>query len=81
MIERPPIRSGSSVIDGLFDLCVDLLMWAADLLGISYNEINIWIFCVIWPLLTLLLIVVVVVQWRKIKKLKRRLSPTSLNPL
>jgi hypothetical protein len=72
MENRPPIRAGDELIDGLFDLCVDFLMWAADLLGISYNEINIWIFCVLWPLFTVALMVVVVVQWRKIRKLKRQ---------
>jgi hypothetical protein len=74
MVNRPPIRSGSDLVDGIFDLCVDILMWTADLLGISYNAINVWVFCVIWPLFTLALIVLALVQWRKIRRLKRRLG-------
>lgn len=65
-----PIRSGVGWIDALFDLCVRFLLWLADLLGMSYNEINIWIFCVLWPLFTLALIGIVIWQHRKIKALK-----------
>ncbi|MCE5277778.1 MAG: hypothetical protein ABFD92_15680 [Planctomycetaceae bacterium] len=50
------------------------LMWLAGVLGISYNEINVWIFCVLWPVLTLVLIVAVIWQWRKIRGLKMQLS-------
>ena len=42
----------------IFQLCVDLLLWLARLLDTSYEAINVWIFCVIWPLITLLLIAV-----------------------
>jgi hypothetical protein len=66
-----PIRSGVPLIDACFDLCVDILMWLADLFGVSYNTINIWIFCILWPLLTLGLILVVLRQHRVIQKLRR----------
>ena len=46
-------------------------MWLADLFGVSYNTINIWIFCILWPLLTLGLILVVLRQHRVIQKLRR----------
>lgn len=70
----PPLESGNSFIDGLFNLCVDLLDWTAFQFGISYNEINIYIFCIIWPLLTLFLIGLCVFQRREIKKLRRIVS-------
>ena len=35
-------------------LCVYFLQWLAKKLGITYNEVNVWIFCVIWPLVTLI---------------------------
>lgn len=54
----------------IFQLCVDLLLWLARLLDTSYEAINVWIFCVIWPLITLLLIAVVVWQCFIIRKLK-----------
>ena len=37
------------MIDRIFDLCVDLLVWLADKLGMTYKQINVWIFCVIVP--------------------------------
>ncbi|MCH8513060.1 MAG: hypothetical protein LAT83_15610 [Kiritimatiellae bacterium] len=67
-----PIRSGNSIIDALFDLCVNILLWLANLFGVSYNTINIWIFCVIWPILTMALIVIVIRQHLRIKALQGR---------
>ena len=46
-------ESGIVWIDGLFKLCVILLVDLADLLGLTYEEINIYIFVIIWPCLTL----------------------------
>lgn len=43
-------------VDQLFDICVEILVWMAKGLNMTYNEINIWIFCIIWPILTLFLI-------------------------
>ena len=42
-------------IDVVFDYCVKLLIDAASFLGITYEEINVWLFVVIWPLLSLVL--------------------------
>ena len=47
--------SGIKWIDQTFDYCVQLLIDLASILGITYEEINVWLFCVIWPLLTLLM--------------------------
>jgi hypothetical protein len=69
-----PIQSGSGWIDSLFDLCVRILIWFAALFDVSYNEINIWIFCVIWPIFTVILIGLVVWQWISIRKMKRELN-------
>ena len=48
-------NSGIKWIDKTFDVCVKLLFDVADIIGISYEEINVWIFCVIWPILTLIM--------------------------
>jgi hypothetical protein len=48
-----PIRSGNAVIDFIFDACVNLLLLIGYLTGLSYNAVNVLIFCVIWPLLTI----------------------------
>ena len=62
------IESGNPVIDQLFLLCVQFLMWLADLTGTSYNTVNVWIFCIIWPLVTVWLLGTIVwlhgtLQW------------------
>ena len=72
-----PIRSGSAIINLLFDLCVDILRWLADLFGVSYNAVNIWIFCIIWPILTLVLIAVVIRQRLRIRRLRLELEDTA----
>ena len=48
-------NSGIEWIDSVFNFCVHLLYYVAGILGISYEEINVWLFCVIWPLLSLVL--------------------------
>ena len=62
------------MIDIIFDLCVRLLAFLAGYLGITYKAINVWIFVIIWPLFTLALIAIVMVQWLKIRQLSRRKS-------
>ena len=48
-------NSGINWIDKTFDICVKLLIDVADIMGITYEEINVWLFCVIWPILTLIM--------------------------
>ena len=68
----PPIESGGW-IDNVFRACVDVLLALATKLRVSYNAINVWIFCILWPLLTLALIGTVVSQRRRIQRLRRSL--------
>ena len=53
-------NSGIYWIDVIYNFCVQLLIDTARFLGISYEEINVWLFCVIWPLLSLVLFAEVV---------------------
>ena len=48
-------NSGIYWIDETFDVCVRLLYEVAEVIGITYEEINVWVFCVIWPILTLIM--------------------------
>ena len=48
-------NSGIYWIDETFNFCVILLYDVATFLGISYEEINVWLFCLIWPILTLIM--------------------------
>ena len=46
--------SGIKWIDVTFDWCIQLLLNVADYLGITYEEINIWLFIIILPLVLFL---------------------------
>ena len=59
-------------MDQIFDWCVKVLVYWAGILGITYTEINVWVFVIIWPTLTLLLIAVIVTQQRKIRRLSKQ---------
>ena len=48
--------------DQMFSLCVNFLLLVGKRVGMSYNEINIWIFCIIWPAITIVSISLNVVQ-------------------
>jgi len=43
--------------DELFYICVDIMSILGDLTGLTYNEINVLVFCLIWPLHTLYLFI------------------------
>lgn len=60
------------MIDAIFEWCVLLLLFLANVFGISYEAINVWIFVVIWPAFTLALIAAVILQQLRIRKLERR---------
>ena len=69
-MSSPSIMSGNTTIDYVFDACVGILLWGAGKFGISYNEINIWVFCVLWPIFTIALIILAVRQRETIKQLQ-----------
>ena len=48
-------NSGIEWIDLTFNFCVRFLYDISGLLGITYEEINVWLFVVIWPIVSLLL--------------------------
>ncbi|MEM1118844.1 MAG: hypothetical protein AAGJ18_00260 [Bacteroidota bacterium] len=55
--------------DKIFAWCVQLLVdWAA-MLGMTYNEINVWIFVIIHPIILLVLVTMVFYYRRKYQKL------------
>ena len=54
----------------VFNWCVELLKWGAQKLGTSYEVINVWIFCIIEPIVFLGMLFFLLFQRRKIKRLK-----------
>ena len=60
------------MVDHIFYLCVDILIWLAKLTGTSYELINIIIFIIIYPIVLISLFFIVIFQNGKIKKLQKR---------
>lgn len=48
----------------VFSACVALLMWLAGLCGMTYEAVNVLVFCVLWPALTVALIILLVIKWK-----------------
>lgn len=43
--------------DQMFELCVNYLMIIGEKTNMTYNQINIYIFCFLWPIITLLALI------------------------
>lgn len=65
--------SGVDWVDTVFKICVVFLVDLAKLLGITYEEINIWIFVIVWPTLTILGGVWIIILRRKIRRLQNQI--------
>ncbi len=64
-------------MNDFFNLCVHILKVSADFCGMTYQEINIWLFVIIHPLITLALFVWLIIALKKNRRLKseiRRIS-------
>ncbi len=44
-------------MNDIFNWCVQLLLVMADALNLTYEEINVIIFCFIWPAITIFLFI------------------------
>ena len=64
-------NSGIYWIDTTFDWCVEFLYIVADLLGITYEEINIWLFVIIGPIFFFISIFLNYYFYKKTKKLNK----------
>ena len=56
----------------VYDICVAILIWIADLFGVTYKEANIWIFVIIEPILFIAMLYMIIKQRREIKLSKNR---------
>jgi hypothetical protein len=65
-------NSGIQWIDFVFNSAVRGLYALAKLAGITYEEINVWLFCIVWPTLTIALVVWLIVLIRKNRRLTKR---------
>jgi len=60
------------MIDQIFDWCVQVLIYWAGIFGIAYKEINVWVFVIIWPILTIVLTVIIIKQQQRIRHLTKK---------
>lgn len=67
-------NSGIEWVDIVFNWCVRLLYDWATFFGITYEEINIWVFIVIWPIITLAMAAWIVLLLRQNQRLKARIA-------
>ena len=61
-------------MDAIFDWCVDILVYYAGVFGITYKEINVWVFVIIWPIVTIVLVVWLIIQQARIRRLQKSLE-------
>ena len=64
-------NSGIYWVDLVFNYCVKLLYDAASFVGISYEEINVWVFCILWPIANIIILGEIVRLKIKIRRVKR----------
>ena len=70
----------------LFDLCVGAMYLMSDITGLTYKEINIWLFVIIHPVITLTLFILLIFKQRKINHYEKTYEmewgqPTSIDGL
>lgn len=54
----------------IYAYCTDFVINLANIFNLSYYEINAIIFCIIWPLLTIFLILFNIYKYLSLKKIK-----------
>lgn len=58
----------------VFEWCVDFLKFYAKRWNMTYEELNIWIFCIIEPIVFVLMCIIILIQQIRIWKFKKRLG-------
>ncbi len=65
----------TAIAFAVYAACVDFMLQAAHLFGVTYRDTNAFMFFVLWPLVTLALILVVVVQGARLRRLRCGAGP------
>lgn len=55
----------------VFVYCTDFMINLGNLLGLSYYEVNALLFCLLWPLVTIALLLFYSVQQYQLKKFRK----------
>ena len=62
------------MVNYIFYLCVDILVWLAKITGTSYEFINILIFIIGYPVFVVVLITIIYWQYKKIRELNKKIK-------
>lgn len=60
-------------MNNVFDVCVQIMIWFAPLVGLTYKELNVWLFVIIHPIITLLFMVLTIYYKYKCTKLIKKI--------
>jgi hypothetical protein len=60
-----------NAMDTIFDRCVDLLEYLAPHVGMTYKELNVWLFVIVMPGMIVILIVLCLCLWHQLRSAKR----------
>jgi hypothetical protein len=52
----------SDLFEVIYVYCTDFTIFLANILGVSYEDSNALLFCVLWPIITLFLVLLLLVQ-------------------
>ena len=58
------------MMNKIFDACVRLLYWLADLIGATYEQVNVVLFVFMLPIFIFFLILKIVLLTRRMRQLK-----------
>lgn len=70
----------SDFIKLVYTYCTDLVINLANIFGLSYYEINAFLFCFLYPVLILLLVIVYFIQKRRLKKINQNFTSSPFIP-
>jgi hypothetical protein len=58
----------------IFKWCVEFLQYYAKVFHTTYEALNVWIFCIIEPIIFILMLAIMINQFIKIQFLKKQLN-------
>lgn len=59
-------------MNDIFDWCVRVLEQSAHFFGTTYKSINVWIFVIIEPIIFFVMLIVIIRQSKKLKRLSSK---------
>lgn len=58
-------------MNDFFQVCVDIIKYIGSITGFTYEEVNIYLFVIIHPIITLALLILFIIYFKKYQKHSR----------